>query len=59
MKSIFGVKLGRITIELPASRTISSKGIVQFRLGKKAVANVFPHKTEPSSATRTGQYLLD
>ena len=40
-------------------RTISPKGIVQFWSCNKAVANVFPHKAEPSSATRTGQYLLD
>ena len=39
--------------------TISPKGIVQFWSCNKAVANVFPHKAEPSSATRTGQYLLD
>ena len=25
----------------------------------KAVANAFPHKAEPSCATKTGQYLLD
>jgi len=39
--------------------TISPKGILQFWSCNKAVANVFPHKAEPSSATRTGQYLLD
>jgi len=39
--------------------TISPKGIVQFWSCNKASANVFPHKTEPSSATRTGQYILD
>jgi len=39
--------------------TISTKGIVQFWSCNKAVANVFPHKAEPSSATRTGQYLSD
>jgi len=39
--------------------TISPKGIVQLWSWNKAVANVFPHKAEPSSATRTGQHLLD
>ena len=38
---------------------ISPKGIVRFRSCNKAVAYVFSQKTEPSSATRTGQYLLD
>ena len=37
----------------------SPKGIVQFWSCNKAVTNVFPHKAEPSSATRTGQYILD
>jgi len=36
-----------------------SKGIDQFWPCNKAVANVFPHKAEPSSATTPGQYLLD
>jgi len=39
-------------------RTISPNGIVQFYSCNKAVVNVFSHKVEPSSATRTGQYLL-
>jgi len=39
--------------------TISPKGFVQFYSCNKAVAYVFPHEAEPSSATRTGQYLLD
>jgi len=38
--------------------TIVPKGIVRFRSCNKAVANVFPHKAEPSCATRTGQCLL-
>jgi len=38
--------------------TIAPKGIVRFRSCNKAVVNVFPHKAEPSCATRTGQYLL-
>ena len=38
--------------------TIVPKGIVRFRSCNKAVVNVFPHKAEPSCATRTGQYLL-
>jgi len=41
------------------SSTISSIGIVQFWSRNKAVVNVFPHKAEPSHATRTGLYLLD
>jgi len=46
--------------ELAVSRrAISPKGIVQFWSCNKAVANVFPHKAEPSSVIRTGQYLLD
>jgi len=32
--------------------------VFRFRSCNKAVANVFPHKAEPSCATRTGQYLL-
>jgi len=39
--------------------TSSPKGIVRFWSCNKAVTNVFPHKAEPSSAFRTGQYLLD
>jgi len=39
--------------------TISPKAIVRFWSCNKAVANVFLHKAEPSSATGTGQYLLD
>jgi len=39
--------------------TISPKGIVRFRSRNKAVAYVFLHKAEPSSATGTAQYLLD
>jgi len=38
--------------------TIVPKGIVRFRSCNKAVVNVFPHKAEPSCATRTGQYLF-
>jgi len=39
--------------------TISPKGIFRFWSCNKAVAIVFPHKAEPSSAARTGQYFLD
>jgi len=39
--------------------TISPKGIVQFWSCHKAVANVFPLKAEPSSATRTGRGAFD
>jgi len=39
--------------------TIVPKGIVRFRSCIKAVVNIFPHKAEPSCATRTGQYLLE
>ena len=35
-----------------------SKNIVQFWSCNKAVVNVFPHKAEPSCATRTGRYVL-
>jgi len=38
---------------------ISPKGIVHFWSCNKAVAYVFPHKAEPSSAIRTVQDLLD
>ena len=36
-----------------------SKRYVQFWSCNKAVAYVFPHRVEPSSAIRTGQYLLN
>jgi len=39
--------------------TVSPKGSVQFWSCDKVVAYVFPHKAEPSSAIRTGQYILD
>ena len=39
--------------------TISPKGSVQLWSCDKVVAYVFPHEAEPSSAIRTGQYLLD
>jgi len=45
-------------IELPI-RTIRPKNTVQFWSCNKTVANVFPHRVEPSSVTKTGQYLLD
>jgi len=35
------------------------KGIVRFWSRNKAVAYVFSHQAEPSSATRTGQCVLD
>jgi len=38
--------------------TIVPKGIVRFRSCNKAAVNVFPHRAEPSCATRTGHYLL-
>jgi len=38
---------------------ISLKDIVKFWSSNKAVANVFPHKVEPSCTTRTGLYLLE
>jgi len=48
----------RLVAQEPGS-TIRPKGIVQFWSCNKAVAYVLPHKTEPTSATRTGQYLFD
>jgi len=39
--------------------TISPKSISQFWSCNQAVAYVFHHKAEPSSATGTIQYLLD
>jgi len=52
------VRLVKVNLTSTIS-AISPKGIVQFWSCNKAVANVFPHKAEPSSATKTGQYLLD
>jgi len=37
--------------------TIRPRGIVQYWSCDKAVVNVIPQTAQPSSATRTGQYL--
>ena len=59
MNSVGFAKPFQLTFDIMRTCTISPKGIVWFRSCNKAVAYVFLHKAEPSSATGTGQDLLD